>query len=173
MSGKFKIVIDPKPGSDRPKQPHSVEEIIESAGADWSPDDPGVGLAVILEGREIFNPVPMAPPLGYVEGPSVFDQLYAKLRFELLREKEGSEVVDTPEDMFDFPEDDEPTFFTDYELILRDEFPEMPPPAPGTPGAPDLPPDEPSADVKARALEDEPPIKKPPKKAAKEVSEEA
>lgn len=169
---KAKIVIDQRPGvSKEPVRSMSVEEIIENAGADWDINDPGVGRAVLLpDGREVFNPVPMAPPVGYVEGPSIFDQLYAKLRAELFREKEGDEVVDTAEDMTDYPEDDEPTFWTDYELVLRDEFPDMPPPLPGSPGAAEDPPSVSQADP---VPADPPPPKKKPAKPAKEVSEEA
>lgn len=168
---KAKIVIDQRAGvSKEPVRNMSVEDIIESAGADWSLDDPGVGRAVLLpDGREVFNPVPMAPPLGYVEGPSIFDQLYAKLRAELFREKEGDEIVDTPEDMHEYPEDDEPTFWTDYELVLRDEFPDMPPPLPGSPGSEEPVPSE----IPQVEPAPPPPEKKKPPKAAKEVSEEA
>lgn len=126
--GKLGITIDPRPGTEKSERRHmSVEEIIESAAADWDPGDPGVGRAVLLpDGREIFNPVSVAPPLGYIEGPSIFDQLYAKLRTELLQAR-ADEEIDTRESMNEFPEDEEPVFWTDYELVMREDFPEMPP----------------------------------------------
>lgn len=137
---KLKINIDPPLySSDKEvRRQMSVEEIIEHAGADWDPSDPGVGRAVLLpDGREVFNPVPVAPPLGYVEGPSIFDQLYAKLRFELMAAK-AEEAVDTAEEMNEFPPDEEPTFWTDYELAMREDFPEMPPEPDPVPVPPEI-----------------------------------
>lgn len=167
---KFKVVIDPRldaAGEKAKRQSMSIEDIIASAAADWDVDDPGVGRAVLTpDGREVFNPVPMAPPVGYVEGPSVFDQLYSKLRAELMQAK-ADEEVDTVESMNEYPDDDEPRFWTDYELVLRDEVPEMPPETP--PGG-NPPPEDPRA---ADLQEEEPPKKKAAKKPPEAPPEEA
>ena len=86
---KHKIVIHPRlEGGKEPVRTMTVEEIIESAAADWDPLDPGVGRAVLLpDGREIFNPVPFAPPVGYVQEPSIMEQVQRMLRRDIVTGK--------------------------------------------------------------------------------------
>lgn len=165
--GKLRIAVDPGFGGSekQDRQYMSVEDILADAACDWDRDDPGVGRAMILKGREIFNPVPMAPPVGYVDQPSMFDQLYAKLRAEMMNRRD-EEVVDTVDEMNDFPDDDEPVFNTDYEIVMMEDFPTMPAPLEDR-----LEPSEEA--VKAVQVVDAPavgdtarPKKKPPEKAA-------
>lgn len=152
---KFKLVIHPRLEGESAPQSMTIEEIIESAAADWDPEDPGVGKAVLLpDGREIFNPVPFAPPVGYQAEPTMMELMQRMLRRELMQAKDD-EAVDSLEEMNDFPEDEERPFHSFYELQLMEEFPESPPlPEPGE--APPPPPPPPPADP-APAPPPEPP----------------
>ena len=81
---KVKLMIHPRleGGKESPRF-MSIEDAIESAGADWDPADPSVGKAALLpDGREIFNPVPFAPPVGYREEPTIMEQVQRMLRAE-------------------------------------------------------------------------------------------
>lgn len=170
---KPSVVIHPR--FDDPKPDYrkmSVEEIIESAGADWDPQDPGVGRAVLLpDGREVFNPVPFAPPVGYTAEIDVMTRMHQMLRAELLRQKEADEVVETPEEMNDFPEDIEQPFHTFYELIMMDDLPSVPDlPDPGEPPPPKPP--APPVDGEEADPPEDPPLPPPkPGKAPKAPKE--
>lgn len=97
-------------------------------GADWS-DDPGTGKAVILQdGRELLNPLPVAPPssiLAAAAEPSVNDLVERALKrhFDQLK---ANDEIDTLADMDDFGEDEEFTPFSQFEVVLRDEAPAIP-----------------------------------------------
>ena len=60
-------------------------------------------------GREIPDPVPVAPPLGYQKPLSMFDQMRAQIRAEhhRLRQLELEELVETREQANDFEVDDD------------------------------------------------------------------
>lgn len=67
-------------------------------------------------GREVGNPVPIAPPLGYKKQPSLSDQIRDMVRSEHLRqaaENAGMETFDEAED-FDVGDDVDPD--SPYEL---------------------------------------------------------
>lgn len=97
-------------------------------GALWS-DDPGTGKAVILQdGRELLNPLPVAPPASIAAAaaePSVNDLVDRALKrhFEQLK---AADEIDTLEDMDDFGEDDDFTPLSQFEMVLRDEAPRIP-----------------------------------------------
>lgn len=111
-------------GSDMVPDVEQLAEKIDTAG--WS-DDPGTGVAVILpDGREVLNPVPMAPPIGYVAQPTLMEMMEQMLRVKLQQLRDDDEV-DTAEDAEDFDIPDElgepPTM---YEFVsMADEFPEF------------------------------------------------
>lgn len=97
-------------------------------GAGWS-DDPGTGRSVQLEdGREVLNPLPVAPPASIAARaaePSVNDLVdrAIKRHFEQIK---AHDEIDSFEDADDFGEDDEFTPFSQFEVILRDEAPAIP-----------------------------------------------
>lgn len=111
-------------GSDMVPDVEQLAEKIDVAG--WS-DDPGTGVAVILpDGREVLNPVPMAPPIGYVAQPTLMEMMEQMLRVKLQQLRDDDEV-DTADDAEDFDIPDElgepPTM---YEFVsMADEFPEF------------------------------------------------
>lgn len=69
-------------------------------------------------GSEIPDPVPMAPPVGYIKQPSIFENMRALVKAELAR-KAADEGFDTEEDdnNFDVGEDRDP--------LSRHEFTEL------------------------------------------------
>lgn len=145
---KHQIDIHPRHGSsEKPVRDGTqidLEDAIREAG--WT-DDPGVGRAVITEdGREVLNPLPIAPPVGFVEGPSLLEQFEEKMaaRFRMLQE---DQEIDTPEDFEDFDVDEDQEPDSPYTVVMHDEFPSVPPadpePAPAEP-APEPAPAEPA-----------------------------
>lgn len=89
------------------------------------------GLKQTLDGSEIPDPTPMAPPVGYIKQPSMVDNIRNLIRSERLRqdaETAGAETFDEADD-FDIEDDPEPISQYDYE-------PEFDPPLPPAPPAP-------------------------------------
>lgn len=127
---KVRVEVDPRIVEESDKQARrsmSPEELIAFAASHWDPDDPGFGIAALDEyGREIFNPVPMAPPIGYKQEVTMMERLQQMLRAERLKAQEEETDGDTLEDMNDFPEDVDMPFYTAYELIMREDWPENP-----------------------------------------------
>lgn len=78
--------------------------------------DPETGELVLDElGREVPDPTPVAPPIGYVRQPSLAEQIRAMVMSEQLRqaaENAGAETFEESED-FDVGDDFDPT--TPYE----------------------------------------------------------
>lgn len=132
FTDKVKVVIDPLIGrSDR--KPAGADFRSKFLAAGWT-DDPGTGKAVLDEhGREIFNPVPMDPPVGFVQEPSMMDLIQRQINkhLELLR---GDEEIDSEEEANDF--DAGPEEFDPFSLY---EFTDM------IPESPALPSQEPSS----------------------------
>lgn len=97
-------------------------------GAGWS-DDPGTGRSIHTpDGREILNPLPVAPPasiLAASKEPSVNDLVERALKrhFDQLK---AEDEIDTLQDADDFGEDDDFTPFSQFEIVLRDEAPAIP-----------------------------------------------
>lgn len=97
------------------------------ANADWT-DDPGTGKAVILaDGRELLNPIPVAPPLSITASaePSV-NELVERALARHFAGLQDTDEVDGPDDYDDFPEDDEWHPMSQYEVVLIDEAPAVP-----------------------------------------------
>ena len=139
---KVKIVVHPRLHNEKPEV-MSLEDILETATADWDPNDPGVGRSFYLkDGREVTNPVPFAPPIGHIEADDLMTRMHGMLRQELAKERqrqaaENGELRETADEWRDFPEDtDAPEFSSFYELVEDLVPPEMPPPKPGSPGTP-------------------------------------
>lgn len=67
------------------------------------------------DGSEAPDPVPMAPPLGYVEQPNLWEQMREMIRREmsLAAEAEGKETF---EEADDFDVEDDPFPMSDYEV---------------------------------------------------------
>lgn len=176
---KIKLRIDPRrefkefEGKIFDGEPEVLpdEEALANAmeGADWS-DDPGTGRAILLaDGRELLNPLPVAPPASIAAAaaePSVNDLVTRALarHFEQIK---ADDEIDTLEDHDDFPEDEDWTPFSQFEVVLREE-------APAIPSEPVS--DEAVADVaEAEALLPPAPVikrAKPPNKAAPVLDEE-
>lgn len=117
-----------------PELPHDAllndtEEFANAMeGAEWS-DDPGTGRAILMaDGRELVNPISIAPPASIraaAAEPSVNDLVERALKrhFEQLK---ADDEIDSIEDFEDFPEDEDWTPFSQYEIVLRDEAPAIP-----------------------------------------------
>lgn len=138
---KHKIVIDPR-RDYRVGRAKVYSEIVDIADAEvvadlddamveaeWS-EDPGTGKAVLLaDGRELLNPVPVAPPASiaaYSQEASVNDLVQRALsrHLEMLR---GAEDIDSLDEMDDFPEDEEWSPMSMYEaVVLAAEAPAVP-----------------------------------------------
>lgn len=122
---RIKVTIDPRPETGE------VFDVKDVAGrfsvSRWS-DDPGTGIAVLLpDGRELLNPLPMAPPIGYVEEPSVMEliQRQVQAHMALLR---GELEIDTEEEKDDFDVMDDIDPFSVYEIdYMKEDFPGAPP----------------------------------------------
>lgn len=97
-------------------------------------------------GREIPDPTPMAPPVGYKKQPSMVDHIRSMVRSELLRQSVAAEGLETFEEAEDFDVGDDYDPTTPYEAVF-----DPPPPAPETPpaapaAAPSAPPAAPPSD---------------------------
>ena len=172
---KHKIVIDPRFEDNREGRPKVYSEVVDDnfneeleqamVDAEWT-DDPGTGRAVILkDGRELLNPIPVAPPASiaaYSREDSVNDLVQRALarHMEMLR---GEEDIDSLEDMNDFPEDEDYSPMTQFEaIVLASESPQIPKDAP-EPDLQDLNKVEADAKKKApRAKQKGPPAEDPP-----------
>lgn len=133
-----------------------LDRIPEYGG--WDPDDPGLGQAVLLDdGREVLNPVPMEPPVGFKEEPSMMQMMEAMIKRHLAG-LNGEDELDSVEDAIDFdvPDDVDPT--SPYDVEMMDEFPSMPRSEEDVPVAEPLDEEE--------AIAPPPKRQKPPKKAA-------
>jgi len=128
---KLKVTVDPDVTKDGEVVPPFPEDILyeKMAEAGWS-DDPGTGKAILTPGgSEIVSPMPVAPPIGYVQEPSVMDRLNDMLYARLNAMLQGDDVLDeTEEEANDFdvpdPEDFHPRSI--YELEMLDEVPAIP-----------------------------------------------
>lgn len=103
--------------------------------AGWT-DDPRDGVTAMLpNGQEVLNPIPIAPPIGYNNTPSMFDIIRAQIA--AAKRAGDDDVVDSAEDMNDFDMEDDIDPSSIYEIQMKDDFPELAkaadPPAPVTP----------------------------------------
>lgn len=82
------------------------------------------------KGREILDPTPMAPPVGYKRQPSLSEQIREMVRSERLAMEAASAGFETLEEADDFDIPDDPIDpRTPYEAHF-DPLPEMAPPPP-------------------------------------------
>lgn len=163
---KVKVKIDPRDELVDFSNKMARDEVIDDEtifnamiGGDWT-DDPGTGKTVLLpDGRELLNPVPVAPPLSIAQNsePSVNELVERALarHFEQLK---GDDEVDSAEDMDDFPEDEEFHPSTVYEVMPMEApaIPKVPVADAGGDGAkeppkPPAPPVAPSVERPANA----------------------
>lgn len=96
----------------------------------------GKGRRQTLDGREIPDPAPMDPPIGYKKQPSMFEQMRELIRSEKLRQAAEEAGVETFEEGDDFEVGDDYDPRSPYEH----NFDPAPPPIPsaasaGAPGA--------------------------------------
>lgn len=127
---RIPLVVDKRLDNDKVnRRDLTIEEVIQFAQEDWDPDDPGFGKSIILpDGREMPNPVPFAPPVGFVEQPTLMQQMQRMLRQHLQSQSED-EATETVEDWNDYPEDEDVPYLSEYELMLMEELPTAPPEA--------------------------------------------
>ena len=137
MVDKVKLRIDPNVATGEVVDVKDLGAQMRRAG--WS-DDPGTGRAFHLDdGREVLNPVPMAPPIGYIQEPTMMDMIDAQIRRRLALLQEDDEIDTVEEfDDFDVAEDVDP--LTLYEVIdmREDSPPNAPPVVDPAPKAPEV-----------------------------------
>lgn len=81
------------------------------------------------DGREIPDPVPIEPPVGFIRQPSMIDNIRALVQGEHLRREALAAGAETFEEADDFDIDDDPVDYTSpYEEFFD--------PAPGAPKGP-------------------------------------
>lgn len=93
--------------------------------AGWS-DDPGTGKAILVNGAEILNPQPMAPPVGYQHGDTLQEMIERHVAAALVGLR-GDDIVDESiedADDFDIDEGNEVDLETIY--TVREMVPEAP-----------------------------------------------
>lgn len=79
------------------------------------------GYAVqLVDGSEVGDPTPVAPPIGFTEGPDLIDQIRNMVRREMALKDE--EVIDDDDEDFDHPDLDEPFTRHEVEALSRDEL---------------------------------------------------
>lgn len=140
---KVKVLIDKrldKIAPDMPRDPDVVDLEDLIAQSDWDKDDPGVGRALLLpDGREVFNPVPMAAPVDIDPEQDMFRVMEQRI-LKRLYEQAGvgvDDALETEDEANDFNVADEMEVVSGYEVEMQDEFPNFPaPPAPPSPEPP-------------------------------------
>lgn len=94
--------------------------------ADWS-DDPGTGRAILLDdGRELLNPVPMEPPVGHDEEPSINALVERALALHFEKLSKNADAERTLGEIVRFDDDNWDEFFSPWELTERQMEPEVP-----------------------------------------------
>ena len=77
------------------------------------------GKPLDAEGREVFDPTPVAPPVGYVKQPSLFEQVRDMVRGEALRLYADAQDMESFEEADDFDVDDDYDPRTPYEQTFE------------------------------------------------------
>lgn len=125
MLDKLKVRVTP-PVDSRTGEVGKVptdKELYEAMLRNGWGDEPGVGRAILTpDGREILNPMPVAPPIGYVSEPSMMDRLNEMLaaRMRQVAEADQIESIDEVDD-FDVPdpEDFHPSSVYEVEMVYE------------------------------------------------------
>lgn len=147
-SEKVKVNVSLRPDGDGvvPEFVIGKDHLVK---AGWT-DDPTEGKAILApDGSEILNPVPVAPPIGYVAEPSMMDMIDKRIRAHSAMLAAAMEI-DSEEEMNDFDIEDDFDPMSVYEFAaMPDDFPgrdpAQPPPPPDPAAKPPeiLPPEEP------------------------------
>lgn len=107
-------------------------------------DEDGVQVSSGLraDGKEMPDPVPMAPPVGYSPPPDIMQLIHSMIRNEEFRKSLAANEVETFEESDDFEFDDDDEFGeTEYEKVfypsqVAEPQKPAPPPSPVVPPAP-------------------------------------
>lgn len=142
------------------KMDSTTQTVLEAIEAAYNT---GKGKPLDDRGRELLDPRPMAPPVGYTRQPSMVEHIRNMVRSEALRQAAEAAEADTFEeaDDFDIEEDYDP--HTPYEAVFD------PPPVDVPPSPPENQGTQPKAGETAPSPapeRDEPGSKKPPAVAA-------
>lgn len=145
---KFRVNIAPDSDGVLPDDKELDGLYAKMIEAGWT-DDPLEGKAVLLaDGREVLNPLPVAPPVGYVRELSIMDRLSDMLEKRMAALLESQALEETAEEANDFDTDDEEAEIRSiYEVQLQEEFPAIPGGVvPDQPASPDPVPAQPGPD---------------------------
>lgn len=112
--------------STDPRYPNVVHD--EDGNAFYN--DPATGELVPLPflnelGQEVLDPVPMAPPIGYVKQPSLAEQIREMVRHERLQADLDAAGYETFEEADDFEVGDDYDYRTPYENDFDPSIKEM------------------------------------------------
>lgn len=120
---KVRVVVPPDEDGVVPSQ----EELVALATAAGWTDSPLDGKSIRYKGGEIFNPLPVAPPIGYVPRDPLEDRLHRMIKSHLLEGQE--QIEESAADVLDFEVDEDlPDLTTIYEFAgMQDEMPAPPP----------------------------------------------
>lgn len=144
MDDRFKVTIQPTTDGELATWPEDVL-YQRMAEAGWDLEDPGKGKAVLDEfGREILNPIPVAPPIGYNPEVSVMDRLHQMLAARLEQLQGGDTLDESEEEANDFDIPDVEDMRSIYEIEMVSEVPRIPvngPPVIEAPAPVSSPPD--------------------------------
>lgn len=127
---KYDVTVSPDVSPDgEVMAPFPKEVLLDKMDASGWTDDPGTGKAILTPmGSEIVSPIPVAPPIGYVQEPSVMDRLAEMLNARLAQLRDNDVLDETEAEANDFdvpdPEDFHPRSI--YEITLIDEAPALP-----------------------------------------------
>lgn len=150
MDEKLKIEVDPRPDTGEVHEWNEDEWRVAIRLAGWS-EDPGTGKAILLpDGREVFNPVAIAPPVGWKPEPDMFAHMQAMIKRELAG-LQGDEIDETEVEANDFEVDEDFDPMSIYEVVDMKPDPGPVPPGltvPADPAPPDPPPAPPAPEVK-------------------------
>lgn len=106
---KNRLPGDPLPGLE---QPFQYEQSVQSQYLDE-------------HGRELPNPVPMAPPIGYKKSPSIADQMRAMIRLASHEAANAGAESEEEANDFDVGEDMDPHTPYEHEFEINPELEAM------------------------------------------------
>lgn len=154
MSHRAPIDYQPdKPGPKAEKLEPSVRAALEAIE---EAINRGKGKPLDELGRELPDPRPEAPPVGWFKQPTMVEHIRNLVRSELLRREADAEDIDTFEEGDDFDvDDDQDDPRTPYEAVFDPPAPTLPETPSTAAGGPPNPPEtqsgEPSSPEKAPA----------------------